>query len=452
MKKRIAFLLCFFLPVLGSFGEKLYVPPLLEGRSALLVMEKGTLKLPAGRSESYGYNGDYLGPTLHFNKGDQADVRVLNRLNEDSTLHWHGMHIPAEFDGGPHQIIPAGAEWNPRFEIRQDAATLWYHPHLMGKTGEQVYKGLAGMIIIDDDFSQSLSIPREYGVNDIPLILQDRRILRNGKIVYAPGMHDVMTGYTGNILLTNGQVSPDLRVSGGTVRFRVLNGSNSTLMRIRMEGGGSFRVIASDGGFLPESVEMNELILSPGERYEILADFSKAGTYTILTDLYGSETFRALTVHSDGKGGVPLPAADAADRPARGIGGPAVVEREFRMETRGMGGFSINGKRMDMNRIDFSPRQGVAEVWTVLNVPAGMMNIFHSFHVHDVQFVIESINGSPPPPHLAGPKDTVLIYPGESIRIILKFEDYTGIYMYHCHFLEHEDNGMMGQFEVVAGN
>jgi blue copper oxidase len=430
-------------------AEALLIPPLLEGPDIELTMQKGQLELPGGSSPSFGYNGDYLGPTLRFTRGQSADVKVLNKLGEETTLHWHGMHIPAEFDGGPHQVISKGDLWNPRFLINQNAATLWYHPHLMGSTAEHVYKGLAGMVIIEDEFSKSLPIPQIYGIDDIPLILQDRRLNRGGKFEYAPGMHDIMNGYTGNVLLVNGQIEPDFKIEGGLIRFRILNGSNSSLMRIRFDDGRNFRVIASDGGFLPESVEMNELIMSPGERFEILVDFSKAGGSQILADLYGSSSFKALQISSEGKKAAAFNPG-STNRPFSIKGeSNAKTKRQFLMETRGMRGFSINGRTMDMKRIDFAALRGETEIWTVKNVRQGMMNVVHSFHVHDVQFRILDINGTPPPPHLSGPKDTVLLMPGDTVRIALVFEDYQGIYMYHCHFLEHEDNGMMGQFEVV---
>lgn len=442
-------LILFIVSALNIWPEEIRIPELVEGRNAQLTIQKGQLILEGITSDTFGYNGNYLGPTLRFDNNDPVNVKIKNTIDEPTTLHWHGMHIPAEFDGGPHQIISPGDVWNPVFQINQNAATLWYHPHLMGKTAEHVYKGLAGMIIIEDEFSKGLNIPSAYGVNDIPLILQDRRLNRNGTFAYTPSMHDIMQGYTGNELLVNGGISPSFRTEGGIVRFRILNGSNSSLMRIRFDESRSFTVIASDGGFLPEQVEMTSLILSPGERYEILMDFSDEGTYRLICDVYGTETYTALEIDSEGTVKESIEAFKTA-RPFAVQGEENVsLERDFRMESRGMRGFSINGKTMNLNRIDFKAKQGQSEVWNVSNEGRGMMQLLHSFHVHDVQFRILTINGQPPPPHLAGPKDTVLLMPGDRVSFVLNFKDYTGIYMYHCHFLEHEDNGMMGQFEVL---
>ncbi|MDC7222264.1 MAG: multicopper oxidase domain-containing protein, partial [Spirochaetales bacterium] len=216
--------------VLSAQGDILPVPPLLEGPDKLLTIQEGELTLPFGTSETLGYNGDYLGPTIRVSRGEQAAFTIKNTLDEASTVHWHGLHVPAEFDGGPRQIIEAGESWSPEFLIDQAAATLWYHPHLMGKTAEHAYRGLAGLFIVEDDYSRSLPLPREYGVNDFPLILQDRRVDRQGEIRYRPSMPDIMHGYLGNIVLTNGAYQPALSLPDGTYRFRLLNGSNSSVL------------------------------------------------------------------------------------------------------------------------------------------------------------------------------------------------------------------------------
>ncbi len=432
-----------------SGESSLPIPPLLEGEEITLTVQQGTLALPFGDSDTLGYNGDYLGPTLRFSEGDSFNVLVDNTLNEDTTVHWHGMHIPAEFDGGPRQVVSAGGTWNPRFTIRQDAATLWYHPHLMGKTAEQVYRGLAGLIYIEDEFSRSLNIPREYGVNDIPLVLQDRRIDRDGRFRFAPAMADIMHGYTGNALLVNGAYKPELEIAGGTVRFRILNGSNSSIYRVRFSDGRKFTVIASDGGFLPETVSTDNLVLTSGERYEILVDLEKNEKVSLLTDIYGSDTHTAMTVDTDRSRPV-LYEHPGRLRPFSIPGEETPAEtRTFLMQTMGMMGFAINGKSMSMDRIDETIRLDTTEHWIVENRRTGMMAFPHSFHVHDVQFRILSLNGEAPPPLLSGPKDTILLYPGDTYRLALRFRDYEGIYMYHCHFLEHEDSGMMGQFEII---
>ena len=431
-----------------DFVQRLPVPPLLENKKITLDIQQGKLDLPFGSSSTLGFNGNYLGPTLRFRNGDIADITLNNRINEDTTVHWHGLHVPAEYDGGPHQVIKAGGRWNPNFTIHQPAATLWYHPHLMGKTAEHVYRGLSGMLIIEDDYSKTLNIPMNYGINDFPIILQDRRIDKNGSFSYQPSRPDVMRGYTGNVILVNGAYKPVLDLKKGTYRFRILNGSNSSIYRISFSGNKNFSVIASDGGFLPESVNSELLIISPGERYEILIDFENTVQYELLVEISGGTRHQAMKLSiSSALGKFFIHPLQFEYRHAD-YNVPGIEKRTFNMETRGMGLFTINGKQMDMNRINFKLSKNTDEIWTVRNTGMGMMNILHSFHVHDTQFTVLSFNGRPPDPLLRGPKDTILLRSGEEAVIGVSFKDYTGIYMYHCHLLEHEDSGMMGQFLI----
>ncbi len=431
-----------------SGNNSLPIPETVEGRSVTLNVQSGRLALPFGTSDTLGFNGNYLGPTIRFSRGDFADIRIQNHLDEDTTVHWHGLHVPAEYDGGPHQIVRAGESWNPKFQINQSAATLWYHPHLMGKTAEQVYRGLAGMFIIDDAYSDSLSILRDYGVNDIPLILQDRRVDRSGKFSYQPSRPDVVHGYTGNIMLVNGASQPVLNMKQGTYRFRILNGSNSSVYRLSFSDKMKFTVIASDGGFLPQSVSTSLLIISPGERFEILADFRKTGERTLNVEVLGGPVYTAMTLNTGSTEGrfFVHPRSFNYSHPDYSVS--SLTEREFNMETRMMGAFTINGQQMRMDRINFNLNPNTEEVWTVRNIGMGMMNIVHTFHVHDTQFTVLSYNGGKPEPLYRGPKDTILLYPGDEAVVGVSFRDYTGVYMYHCHLLEHEDSGMMGQFLV----
>jgi blue copper oxidase len=371
------------LSTLGADGAKenseerllLPIPPLLEGRVKELTINKGNLELPFGSSETLGYNGNYLGPTIKMRRGDVFKGLVNNTLSEDTTLHWHGMLVPAEFDGGPHQIIKAGSLWEPEFPIIQQASTLWYHPHLMGNTAEQVYRGLAGMFIIEDEYSDSLDIPKDYGVNDIPLILQERDINKAGSFTYRPSMPDLMHGYLGNVMLVNGAYKPFLETAPGTYRFRILNGSNSSLLQVKFSDDRDFTIIAGDGGFLPESVITNSLIISPGERYEILVDFKADSEQKLLSGVYQGNLYEVLTILTNKS------KPDFMDHPLNFKSEDRENEvkgertQYFRMETGGMGRFTINGKTMDMNRTDFTVEKDKTEIWTVENIAMGMMNV-----------------------------------------------------------------------------
>lgn len=442
----------------GSFlpGSPLPIPPILEparveGNAVVynLTAAPGSRAfMPDAETPTLGYNGDYLGPTIRVERGQNIDIRVTNGLPNATTVHWHGAHLPAEADGGPHQIIRTGESWSAAFTVDQEAATLWYHPHLMGTTAEQVYAGLAGFLIIDDEVSNSLPLPREYGVDDIPVVLQERRFTRDGRFSYRPAMPDIMHGYFGNALLTNGVIEPYVEVRRGLLRLRLLNGSNSTILRLSLSNGGLLYQIAGDGGFLEAPVPQDQIILSPGERAEVLVDFA------------GEESGSAEPQRGNGGSPVQLLAETNAGqeyvalgfRFPRRISGSAGIpdrlrprdwttppndlrrRRRFLMSTMGPGGrLTINGKLMDMARIDEEVRLGSTEIWDVVNdaMGRGMMgpmgNIAHNFHVHGLQFRILSINGSPPPRELAGPKDTVLLWPGDRVELLVHFSDYTGI-------------------------
>ena len=457
----------------AAFSTPLPIPPLLEGTEKNgvlhfnLQVQTGEREFyPGAASSTMGYNGNYLGPTIRMQRGDNVRIDVENRLNEATTVHWHGAHVPAKMDGGPHQQVAAGSTWTAEFPIRQQAATLWYHPHLIPTTAEQVYRGLAGMFIIEDANSASLPIPQEYGQNDIPLILQERRFQSDGRFTYRPSQPDIMHGYAGNAILTNGALKPYLEVGREVIRLRLLNGSNSSVLRINLEEQHPFLQIASDGGFLERPVEMTAVVLSPGERAELLVDFTRfdAGeTLKLTADTNAGSVYQALQfVVGESTADASSGAAPVRSLPDTSLRlntiepipeSEAERTRQFVMSTMGPGGrLTINGKTMDMNRIDERVPLGATEIWQIEHgqgMMGRMMNVPHSFHVHDGQLQVLSINGQPPPANEAGWKDTVLLWPGDVVRIIKRFEDYTGIYMYHCHLLEHEDAGMMGQFEVL---
>lgn len=450
----------------NAFTQALPIPPLLENldnaadsaRFALQVKSGSRDFFPGMNTLTMGYNGNFLGPTIRVRNGQRFRAEVKNTLYQTTTLHWHGLHLPAKWDGGPRQPIPSGNSWHPDFTIKQQAATLWYHPHAMGLTGEQVYNGLAGLFIIEDEVSDLLEIPKDYGKDDIPVIIQDRRFMKNGQFAYVQNRHEVMNGVVGNYLLVNGVMQPTLGVHAGQVRLRLLNGSNSSIYKINFSNRQSFRTIASDGGFLERPVTMNSILLSAGERAEVVIDLSETSVgqeISMQVDQLGGSRFEAMRIRVDRVAETEV-TLSATLRPLDRIpASEATVTRTFVMRTMGGGmgmmssGLSINGKKMDLNRIDEKVRLGATEIWEITNRSGMMMRMPHSMHLHDVQFQILDRDGKAPPLHEQGRKDTVLIAPGETVRIISRFRDYTGIYMYHCHLLEHEDDGMMGQFEVI---
>ncbi len=424
------------------------IPPLLEDKNPdpdradfELVVQKSTTSFFEGKyTETYGYNGNYLGPVIRVKEGQNVSITVRNLLDEDTTVHWHGLLVPGEMDGGPHQVIKAGGEWNPYFVVNQPAATLWYHSHLLDKTGEQVYKGLAGVFIIDDEVSENLDIPKDYGINDIPLIIQDRRFDKDGTLLYKTSMEDVMHGMLGDTILVNGVINPVLEVGTIKMRFRVLNGANARVYNFTLSDGSEFTQIASDGGLLEAPVEKDDLVLSPGERAEIIIDFSKYSVGDVITLKSPGFDIMRFVVNKKVKDTTTIP-KELATIP-KTPESSAVKTRAI--DLRGMGmGVNINGEQMDIDRINEFVKLGDTEIWEIRNVAVTV----HPFHIHGVQFQVLDRNGEKPPANEQGWKDTVLVYPGEAVRVIAGFY-YEGIYMYHCHILEHEDSGMMGQFEV----
>ncbi len=420
-----------------------------------LTMQKSTTEFYKGyQTPTFGLNGSYLGPTLRMKDGEPVRINVTNTLGEPSTLHWHGMHLPAKMDGGPHQIIRDGETWSPEFGVRQKAATLWYHAHLMGKTAEHVWHGLAGQVWIDDAESEALALPRSYGVDDIPLVLQDRNFTRSGDMPYTAGRRDMMMGLFGNTPLTNGTLAAYFDATTDKLRLRLHNASNASFYYLGFDNDQPFLQIASDGGLLETPVEMNRLLLGPAERGEIVVDL-KAGQKITLRNFSNGQPFAFLEIRAadtlTASPAVPQKLAQIAWLDPK----DAVKTRRFDMETRmgpgmmfGGGMHTINGKSMDINRIDETVQRDTTEIWEIRNVA----NMPHVWHMHDVQFQILNRNGKPPAANERARKDTVTLRGGEVVRLIMRFEDYAdpdSPFMYHCHILEHEDAGMMGQFVVV---
>lgn len=438
-----------------TFDQPLAIPPLARARVTDdgvrvfdLTAQQGTTELLPGKpAETWGFNGSYLGPTLRAARGDEVRVHVHNELDETTTLHWHGMHVPARFDGGPHQPIEPGQTWSPQWRIDQPAATLWYHPHPHGETEEHVNKGLAGMFIVDDPDSRVADrLPHEYGVDDIPLVVQDKRLDGDGEI---------QDGGLGDDVLVNGTYGPYLDVTTERVRLRLLNASVKRVFSFELSDGRAFTMVGSGGGLLPAPVPLHRLLLSPAERAEIVVTMTP-GERVVLRSTDPDLEANALTERFDGgQDSFDVLELRAADRlrpspevpahlaPAPDLDVAGAPVRTFRMQGR-----QINGKSMDMSRIDEEVQLGTTEVWKVTNTDGS----YHNFHVHDVQFEVLSVNGRRPPPEMSGWKDTIYMAPGRTVRLAMRFTDYAdpdSPYMYHCHLLQHEDNGMMGQFVVV---
>ena len=442
-----------------DFAHPLAVPPLApstideDGRRVFdLDARSGSRDFGHGRTDTWGFNGDYLGPTLRATRGEEVVVNVHNGLGVDTSVHWHGMHLPARMDGGPHQAIPPGATWSPIWRINQPAATLWYHPHPHGETETQVYKGLAGMFILDDPATSNAALPHQYGIDDVPVMVQDKRFTGNGQFDQSPRFGSDV-GVLGDTLLVNGTVGPYLDVRTERVRLRLLNASTARIYDFGFADDRRFALVGTDGGLLATADETSHVMLSPGERAEIVVTV-RPGERAVLRSnppniggsgrgAGGADSFDVLqlraapTLTPSPKVPTKLTEVPRLD-PAT-----AVQTRSFILHS-----FTINDREMDMGRVDAVITKNTTEVWEVENAHGTP----HSFHVHDVQFQVLSVNGQAPPPELSGWKDTIYARPETKFRIIARFADYAdpaAPYMVHCHVLQHEDKGMMAQFVVV---
>lgn len=486
----------------GLFDRTMPIPPQLFGTTdakgvrtyALNAMAGQHAELIAGRrTPTWGYNGAYLGPTIRVPRGKPLHFDIRNGLDQSTTVHWHGAHIPGNVDGGPHNPIAPGDRARVAFTLDQPAASLWYHPHPDGRTGPQVYAGLAGFLLVDDGLDARLGMPHTYGVDDFPVVLQDRRLSDTGTLDYMTSMRDMM-GMKGDRFLVNGVEQPYLSVPGQWIRLRVLNGANARAFNLTFADKHPFHVVGSDAGLLERPVERTHLVLASGERVEIMLDLRRMqGKRLVLrSDSAGViPGMNRMPMAADGfdhgqfdllELRVGAPAGQSGKMPARMAEIPTLnadgPHRQFildGMEMRmmrgmmmgggapegaasgpggmrmGVGGrdlFAINGTFMDMKVINERVKLGSTELWTVTN--QGMMA--HPFHVHGTSFQIRSRDGAPPPAHERGWKDVVFVPSGQSVELLARFDqpaDAAHPFMYHCHILEHEDNGMMGQFTVI---
>ncbi len=449
----------------------LTMPPLLDATQTgrfLLTAQRGTTAfVDAGTSETWGFNQSYLGPTLRIAAGKTTGAEILNTLDEPISVHWHGLMVRGDADGGPHQTIAQGETWMPDLHITQPASTAWYHSHVHGSTARQVQNGLAGVLQIDDGQNEGRGLPNTYGVDDLTLVLQDRRFDRRGRIDYDLSMSDQMMGFLGDTMVINGQVGRTAVVPRGIVRLRLVNGSNARIYPLSLSDGREMHLIATDNGYLDRSIQLTDLTIAPGERYEVLIDLTDGSDIALVSAPNpnqmmggmmgggGNETsFVVLPLFVDST----LPAAKdqipddiGGNRPQGDVSG--VPERKITLDMQmGMGmmlrrasnRFSINGEAFDMDRINFDIRSGTVERW---HITADMM--MHPLHLHGVSFQVLSQGGRPPAAQNTGWKDTVLV--NGSTELLVHFDQDASRetpFMFHCHILEHEDGGMMGQFTV----
>jgi FtsP/CotA-like multicopper oxidase with cupredoxin domain len=410
-----------------------------------------------GTSEIWTLGGSFPGPTIRRRRGDMLDIVLRNELPVPTVVHWHGLIVPAEMDGHPMMAIEPGETLHYNFRIDQRAGTYWYHPHPHGDTGRQVYRGMAGMLIVEDDESEALDLPS--GEFELPLILADRSPGPNGELPYAPTSQQKLNGVFGTEVLVNGTPGAYLEVEKGLYRFRLLNGSNARIYKLALEDGAAFNLIGNEGGLLDRPYSVEFIHLAPGERADILVDFSDraVGSSVVLKSL----RFNSASI-ADSQGGeiavmrfdITREATGARTIPATLVPiarldpAAAVRTRPFTLETEPLNPdpHHINGRIFEMMRVDERVKAGELEVWRIENVHI----MPHPIHIHGVQFQVVSRNGvTEIPPRDSGWKDGVIVWSRETVEVAIRFPEHTGIFLMHCHNLEHEDDGMMLNYEIV---
>ena len=460
------------------------VPPLIDGSSGApinLTIQRGEWSfLPGLMTQTLGINQDYLAPTLRTRRNSELNLAYHNTLSEGVAIHGHGLHVPGIVDGGPQLEMPPGERWTPALSIQQPAATCWYHSHTHGKSGAQTYRGLAGMIIIDDDETDAADLPNQYGIDDLPIIIQDRTFDADGSLIYS--LQDASEdGWYGETAIINGAIEPVAQVPAGKIRLRILNGANARFHILTFADNRVFQKIACDGGLMEKPVPLTTMEMSPGERCEIIVDLSDGGPADLLTYFedevdVGGEGLISGVLNLFSQPAMPDPAsvltlqpdahlaANQATLPERlatiSRPDPREITRtrtfELTMEHNGEHDHSaghasmdmaINGAAMDMSVINERVPLGVWERWRIRSDQGA-----HPFHAHGCSFLIEQMEDGELPEDQTGWKDTVVLDDDGWSEIVVKFNHVATEqhpYMYHCHILEHEDRGMMGQFTVT---
>lgn len=439
-------------------GNPLRFPPVFTNGGTMTLALSPVTVWPGQTTNAVAINGSYPGPSVVIQKGSTFTANFVNQFTEEATIHWHGVDVPALMDGHPLDSIPPGGNYTYTFPVINRAGTFFYHSHADMLTAEHVFKGFAGFFIVDDPDEIPLGLPR--GAFDVPLCIQDRRSVNIPQFVYDPSMNDVMNGFLGDAPLINGTPDAYFEVSKTLYRFRLLNGSNARIYKIALSDNHPFHIIATDGGLKDSAEQVTSFMLSPGERTDILVDFSSyslgqsvtlkslpftapgSGTYTQGTEM---NLLRFDVTGSASSGGI-IPSVMPEITYYNPADAASVRNFTLTMSGSGMNMHRINGLTFDINRIDWETPLNTLEEWKIINAS----NMLHPMHSHSHQFQVYSRNGSTNlPPSDKGWKDTVLVNPFETVRVLVKFTNYTGLFLFHCHNLEHEDDGMMLNFKIV---
>ncbi|MBS1806646.1 MAG: multicopper oxidase domain-containing protein [Acidobacteria bacterium] len=427
----------------------------------------------------------YLGPIMRVRSRQRIRINFTNQLPEATVMHWHGLHVPPEMDAHPSYLVQPGQSYVYEFAVANRAGTYWFHPHPDGRTARQVYNGLAGLFIVTDEEDAATGLPT--GKYDLPLVLQDRMLDAANQFVYQTGGGMMGNdGFLGDRFFVNGKPDFLLTLERRAYRLRLLNGSNARVYKLAWDDGTPLTVIGTDGGLLERAMQRSYVMLAPGERIELWADFSGRPVDSILPlrslQFSGAEVgmggggqtlpngaaFTVMKVQVTGRtsetGVLPTQLStlnrnrieDAINRNT-----PRSFAVSMGMISGGMR-WLLNGRPYQESELASNEivQLNTTEVWELSNTNTGGMSMVHPIHIHGLQFQVleRTINSQ----FAAGWetvrygyvddgwKDTVMIMPGERVKVLLRFEDFTGMYVYHCHNLEHEDAGMMRNYQVRA--
>ncbi|CAN5556332.1 multicopper oxidase family protein [soil metagenome] len=428
------------------FSVALPIPPELSGPDISLRAAPAEVELIPGMSTRVlAYDGTFPGPTIVARPDEETNIELINAHDDSLVVHLHGGHTPAAFDGHPFDTIAPGESFTYRYPNRQSPATLWYHDHGMMTTASNVYHGLAGLYLLRDPTETALGLP-VGGPADIPLVLTDKTFDDDGQLVYPQGQHD---GFFGDVPLVTGAPHPLGAVPSGLVRLRILNASNARAYQIHRSDGIALLQIASDGGLLAEPVLRPVIELWPAERVEVLLDLQDAADGEEVTLVDGLQ-FREGLVRFVVSGRQDSAAPPLSLRGPLELDEPTVI-RDFSLGfDQTTSTWLLNGHDFDVDILDATPRLGEVERWRFTNTAPGS----HPMHLHQTSFIVRARKSATknPLPLEAGDvgwKDTVVVRQGQTVEVDVRFDDFPGTYVYHCHILEHEDHGMMSQFRVL---
>jgi blue copper oxidase len=445
-----------------SFANPVAIPAVLDGKSGVLEAKSGIATLGTGISvNAMGYGSSaILGATIHINQGETFQLDFKNSLSEATNIHWHGLEVPALQDGYPTNLTASGSSFLYDFKVKNRPGTYWYHPHPDMATARQTYLGLAGFFIVGSAEEDALGLPS--GEFDVPLVVQDKRL--NSGLSYDPSDDDHNIGMFGESVLVNGTAGSMLEVATRTYRFRLLNGSNARIYNFALSSGAAFQLIGTDGGLLDAPAPVTAVSLAPGERADVLINFggNSVGDEVFLqsntfegTKTQGKQAFKILKFKVGTKVNDPFVLPTTLMTVEKIAESDAVATRTFNIgHSMSHGGMMasgmihpLDGKFFDSNRIDEVVKAGSVEVWEFDNTDGTET---HPMHLHAGQFQVLSRTGGRGRVESweKGWKDTVLAFPGEKVRIIVRFSDNLGKYVFHCHNLEHEDGGMMLNYEI----